>query len=571
MSISEQHPFNPNDITFNQPGGPVRFDNPSDTIFASIFLPVSSYANEDGVPWQFCDRILSAIRRPQFNPKDITFKDCGDMFRCVGRRRHDMWSSIEARPTSDSSFPLVILDGVLEWIKAQRLSISARSRVEERHFQNVLRRESDGWKQCLQNMMLVHSSWHASVKRFLGYKLVSSRGPAPNRLQNPVFGRWTKEAYLSFHYDDVDSDYDSEDEDYEPNPPIMYPVAPSKRHGYFLSTLCSLIPNTRLVHLSLPEISVAALATVCNALSTLPLLEELIFEAGNQTRELPLQRTFDAVANTHLPTLHVLRLYTQTLDCDNPSDVMPSLDSLEKLHSVQILYPAAISTRSNYLDSRVSSALWAREPSERRFLLAPIELQVDCCFFEYKRCHDGMQYMGENDAALRDAKLVRLHFRFPDGPDGCNFGNSPESLVLDLTVAPDRLAHTIAPWLELCTAARTLVFHKFPWTKTEIFKHLHVWSIDFEEFVIEFDSLPWPPDSKSWDVATDEEKDRAKQMFSLDDIGLSQVVGTGLFPSLQILKVVVPGQVLKLNGSGLFPHCKQKCAESSIRIEVKSI
>ncbi len=149
---------------WDAPGGPIQVDfanNPSDALFARLFVNKSeseSSGDSQCIPWKYCDLVLSVIRDPHFSSRDVTFKDCGDMFRCIGRRRQEGWSVVEARPKQNISFPQVVLEGVLDCIKtgmekSKDILRADRWKYPDASWTGWL----EGWRDTLQNVALVHS------------------------------------------------------------------------------------------------------------------------------------------------------------------------------------------------------------------------------------------------------------------------------------------------------------------------------------------------------------------------------------------------------------------------------
>lgn len=554
----------------NEPGGPVCFENPSDTIFARLFLPVSSsdinlstasFLHEPkSIPWQFCDRILNIIRDPRFKPMEISFEDSGDMFRSIGQRRNKAWSVVEARPTCNSSFPLVILDGVLDFLKEDMIKAQNTSN----HVGGIwsAATEVPEWKKTLQNMMFVHSSWHFSVKRLLGYSVVSSHGPGPSFIQNPLFGGWTRELSLSFNESNV------REEDSNSSSPLS-PFAPGKPYGFFLSTLCTRIPNTRLVHFSLSEFCGTSLATVCNALSLLPSLEELQLEA--KCNFFPLQSITTAISATHLPALRSLRLYGWRFKFDNLPILLRALGSLKMLCFVQCICLDSVRDCNPYRKIGIRDASWHRNPSEPSSPFTLDDLRVDCAT-EFYQTFDAPFGNDATNKVLQATKVVEFRVL-----------GTQQRLEISHAAVPSTIADVIAPRLGQCSSARKLVFHRFPWTRMKTFEQTReqLGTLrNVEELVVKITALPYPPQSDSWLRATRKEKALAKEQFSLNDAQLSRVVEHGWISGLRVLTVIFPKQWLDIYVDGLqearsrgdiglvLPHCRQKCVERGICCKV---
>lgn len=480
---TEQMQSNPTDLPFrfDTPGGPVRFENASDTIFASLFLPAfdlqrgtlrqTEYEMEtcpapdpidfdsESIPWQFCDRILKTLRNPNFNPREITFENCGDMFRRVGEKRQDKWTVAEARPTC-STFPMVVLDEVLDALEAEALHNSRRGDI--------------AWMKTIKNMMFVHSSWHASVKRLLGHTLFSTSGPAPATLQNPIFGGWTKVLYLK--YESV-SDYFFSN----------LSIAPSRPHGYFLNTLFARISNIRVVYLCLEETSDIALASACQSLSSLASLEELTLEA--RYGSLPVQITLAVISKTLHPTLKVIFLRQGSIGLEDLSISIRSLELLKSLHSVH-LHHGRYTFRQ---DIGISDVSWSRYPSISGSPFTTSELQIECDVDFAENVQYSLPETSEGVIqVLQSTKLAAFEFR-EEFYELERFGRQ------EIPIPPSsKICELITPWLAQCSSARTLTFRQFPWTQIKTFELIQEQlgaQTRIEELVIEATHLPLPPAS----------------------------------------------------------------------------
>ncbi|KLO17885.1 hypothetical protein SCHPADRAFT_994041, partial [Schizopora paradoxa] len=564
MTIAAQNSLNLEDIEFDQPGGPVQFDNPSDTIFASLFLPVS--LNEDGldsVPWQFCDRILYAIRSPQFDPKKVTFKNCGDMFCSIGSRRRDMWSAVEARPTCNASFPMVILDGIVDCLQAE---MPPRTSSENRDYTYDQMPEVRQWTKTLQSMMLVHSSWHARAKRCLGHSLVSSYGPIPTTLQNPTFGLWTKELHLSFN--------PNEDDEFD-----QWSVALTQYHNYLMKALCSRLPNIRLASICLEKVSANVLAPICDALAHLDSLKELRLKPAFECDEFPVHLLITAISEARHPTLQVLQLYEPDFNISNLPSQIDSLAPLEKLHSVQLEGRPL----EHFRAIGFSKALWSRDPAKRGSHFRMDNVTIDCVPESSLNVMRDPFFQGMNESTvglLRSTELVKFRF-VPRQPQITDRKTSSR------TAERSSISSVLGSWLALCSSARTVVFHDFAWTQTKMFEQIHEQFgalEEIKELVIE--AASHSPSGLS-EGGGFEAEEFAKTQFPLNDDELSRVVGTSLFPGLRVLKVTFSKRWLEMcvedfksddvgehgrwraeERRMLLPQCRKRCAEGSIRFDV---
>lgn len=168
-----------------------QFNNPSDALFAQLFLKI------EGAPLSVFDSILSTIRNPSFNAKDITFKDCGDFCSYVTSSQNG--AVCRCGWESNVGLPEVILDSVLDMLgdELRRGWDAAR-----KHFHGLIQLKRmycyitmalflnarDYWRSTLLNCAFVHSSWLVRARPALGYYHnynFASRHSSNRSLMNP--------------------------------------------------------------------------------------------------------------------------------------------------------------------------------------------------------------------------------------------------------------------------------------------------------------------------------------------------------------------------------------------------
>ncbi|KLO17878.1 hypothetical protein SCHPADRAFT_886687 [Schizopora paradoxa] len=418
---------------------------------------------------------------------------------------------VEARPTCNASLALVILDCVLDHLRAE---ISSPTSLSPDDYFAQRGSGMEWWEETVQNMMLVHSSWRASVKRLLGHTAKSLYGPSPLTLQNPIWGRWTKELRLSFCEN-------------------SFSVAVNEPLSYFLAALCTRIPNVRLVDMNLIEVSASALSNTCQAVSTLEHLEELTLKGAYGYIEFPLQPVYHAISEARHPNLQILRLHANIFDFGKAFGLMQSLATLERLHSVQLLwYPLESSQPIG-----TSRLLWSRDPSNHGSPFKLIDLRIDCVS---EQALNAMSYIQVEEMdeelvkILQSTQVVRLRFvaRKPRHSD-----NGPSSR----DAVPERTSRMIAHRLVHCSTARTLVLHDLLWTQMSTFARIHKEVgplVRIENLVIEAASALFPSPSDPSNYSETKGEEFAKTQFPLSDAELSEMVGAGLFPGLLTLKVI---------------------------------
>lgn len=506
-------------------GGPLDFDNISDSLVARLFINDSPDAC---IPWKYCELILSTINDIRFNSKDVTFKNGGDMFSRMGQHRSEAWSVVEAR-SKKTTIPQVALEGVFNIMEMEmqhgvdiELGKSRGHSLDPSDVRTTLR---GVWRDTLWRMALVHSSWLAYARRLLGYRVVS-KGPAPNALRSPLFGAWTKELYLSYGSLSVGKSS----------------IAPNQPQSYFLKAFCARIPNVRLVSLSLPSVSKHTngfITTLCEALSVLTVLEDLTLHSENfffpsrGRRTHDITRLIDALSKTRHPSLRCLHFNLRYLR-DSPKiirqhDLPSPLASLPKLCSVCFSFQDC----SNVGPPVVSGVSWLRAVFESEFAFSVDELRFDCPFTSNEEIVGGGNTDVENTEVQEMLRVARrVEFRM-DSPN-------PKDVLLKEDT-PANLVATMAAILNRCTSARKLVFSGLLWTRISILGQLRA-QLDapksVEDIVI-ITHLPDPPrDPYVWKyhpTAADEQT--ARLQISVNDGELSKALALGIAPGLRRLKV----------------------------------
>jgi len=543
------------------------YENPSNALFASLFLPLPSrFATPTDpdvvtIPWKFCS------------------EDCGHMFNSFALRRQNAWSAVDARPGDSATFPQVVLNCVLDFIKVEvKIAMNARRwgildpEYAGRPWIETRNKPVREWRGALQNMMLVHSSWHASARHALGYAVFSGRGATPNLVQTPLFGQWTKELHLT---------YDRHD--------LTLPTAPNQPYAHLLKSLCARIQNTRLASLSFiafEKLPTASLTIICNTISSLAALEELVFEANGIPIIPLLEELAAALSKTRHPTLQILRFthyfrQDHRLESVSLPDLLSPLTSLPKLRLVHLYEDS-----SGYykITNTVIGASWSRTPSfklARGSVFALDELRIhvpseDVLWVSDDDSEIVVQNTGVNEM-LRAARQVEFHqsgrVPLPEDP---------------LVVIPSAAANVVAPVLEQCTSARKLVFRNFPWSCLKIFEQLRaqVGVLEGVEELIIITAVPYYPMSSESPTAGQKEKDLAVAQLALNDAQLSQALALGLAPGLRALKVLFSERCFKYfiddsqylcdcegisfgkHYEHVLPHCRQTCFQRGIHFYV---
>ncbi|KLO06761.1 hypothetical protein SCHPADRAFT_932879, partial [Schizopora paradoxa] len=336
------------------------FENPSDNIFARIFTKVKedgSSTEENCVPWKFCDIILSAIRDPRFNAKDVTFENCGEMLSRMASRRDEGWSKVAVRAhvTSSSGLPTVVLLGVLNMLKVEMqeaLDIGRWGAIVQDFSLVTSRFASVGfrdWRETLRNIALVHPSWYIHARLLLGYAIRARHGPSPNLIRNPLFGGWTRELHISFGIGQI----------------------PGVDHS-LLPFLCARVPNVRMASFSISvfNANIENLAEIiCKGISALERVEEVVFLGDAVPGELIL-----VLSRTLHPSLRTVRFLLPSKSFKLESEKMPkhmsSLSSLPNLRSIHVaLYDGHRLLQSFSRFGIVSALSWHRIVESNDFAL----------------------------------------------------------------------------------------------------------------------------------------------------------------------------------------------------------
>ncbi|KLO17850.1 hypothetical protein SCHPADRAFT_925547 [Schizopora paradoxa] len=321
----------------------VRFNNPSQALLAQLFL------KDDGaIPLPAFDALLSVIRNPSFNVKDIKFKDCGEFCSFVASSRVEIvtrrgWGS-------ETGIPEVVLEGALgilsdglrgvyedvkEHYHGQMPTSSERSEYGS-SFEDAL----TAWREALSTCALVHSSWHVRARPLLGFYHschASGRLPLSRSLTNPSLGPWTRDLQIRF----------------EERSPIP--------HDATVSAFFTRLPNLRTFHLdTFPNKSRPYdifIAELCKLLSSLTSLEELYFTTLAEEKHKRSNDLVQHLSKAAPPKLRLVRFTSGSFDSARPSLVPQWLSPLLSVPSLEYI------SIQDFDVSPLIGASWSRSKS----------------------------------------------------------------------------------------------------------------------------------------------------------------------------------------------------------------
>ncbi|KLO17858.1 hypothetical protein SCHPADRAFT_994021 [Schizopora paradoxa] len=271
----------------------VRFDNPSEALLAQLFLK-----DKGAIPLSAFNALLSVIRNPSFDTREIKFKDIGDFCSKVVSSRD---GAVTRRGwASNTGIPEVILEGALDvfgeelrgvWDDARRYyhgNVLSEGRQYEEAEYSSLDDALATWRHTLLNCALVHSSWLVRARPLRGYYhrlYASDRSPLTRSLTNPSLGSWTRDLQMKL----------------EERSPFL--------HGNMINALLCRVPNLRTFQLHIlhyvPKIHNVFVAKLCKSLSSFTSLEEVCFS----TLVLEKSKQFvQRLSQTPPPNLKVIQL-----------------------------------------------------------------------------------------------------------------------------------------------------------------------------------------------------------------------------------------------------------------------
>ncbi|KLO17855.1 hypothetical protein SCHPADRAFT_900230 [Schizopora paradoxa] len=321
-------------------GAKVRFSNPSEALLAQLFL------KEDGaIPLPALDALLSVIRNPSFNVKDVNFNNCGDFCSIVTSSRVE--ATTRRGWESETGIPEVILEGALDVLGAELLSVWDDAR--EHYHGNMIMEFGyyDGsslqdvlttWRDAIFNCALVHSSWLVRARPLLGYYhrfQATNLSPLSRSLTNPCLGPWTRDLQIKF-------------EERSPLP-----------HDVVINAFFTRLPNLRtfclqtLHYVSRPYDGF--IAGLCKSLSFLTSLEEIYFSSAvSEEPNLFVQQ----LSKTPPSSLKSVQFLSGSLNESAPHNLPLWLLPLLSIASLQ-----SFRVHGNGMEF-IKSVLWSRSPGK---------------------------------------------------------------------------------------------------------------------------------------------------------------------------------------------------------------
>lgn len=186
-------------------GTHLNFDNSSDALFARLFLKRGPLSWP--LSWTFFDTILSTLRDPAFDVKQITFKDCADFHTRIAKIRESSLSSITQRESKVSSpIPYVVLEGVFQvlgddlraFVDTVRSENNGHITIGILKNSRLFSEEFKSRQATLAICARVHSSWLERARHQLGSCHISTPSLLPRSLRNPWLGGWTRDLHISY-------------------------------------------------------------------------------------------------------------------------------------------------------------------------------------------------------------------------------------------------------------------------------------------------------------------------------------------------------------------------------------
>ena len=151
--------------------------------------------------------VLDLINDPAFEKSQLTFQSPSDVYAHhaseLMRNRASSSSQSESHQSRalQQTFPSVVLENVLDQIDASRTIFwyGSHTRIGNRPNGNAALEDVDPAAATLSNMALVHPSWTWPAQKALGRQLIlllDDNTKIHEALRSPLFGGWTKRAYI---------------------------------------------------------------------------------------------------------------------------------------------------------------------------------------------------------------------------------------------------------------------------------------------------------------------------------------------------------------------------------------
>jgi len=347
-------PLKPNEILEDDSEASlrIRYATASDAILARLSLT-------ERVPPRMMDLVISAIRDPLFDPKELTSKRSADIYLQAMKSRMQDTTSLDRRSGYPPNiFPQDVLVNIIDILKAEALSALAKLSVSEYQLRGVL------WDSlCTEELTalhlarttlavcsLVHTSWFIVARRALGTILLSLKGSAlHDALRSPCFGDWTTEVCLTLKED---------------------------HHPQHLVPLFSRLPNVKFVKLDLQQLhsTTAGLKNLalalCDAISYLLHLEEYVI-CNIDWRHLS-EEDLSRFTQTTAPSLEIVRFVSLPVR----HYASPHLDHFSHLRSIPSLKHVHIHNTVMERGARIQISVapmchvfWARRSATEDFVL----------------------------------------------------------------------------------------------------------------------------------------------------------------------------------------------------------
>ncbi|KLO20048.1 hypothetical protein SCHPADRAFT_992166 [Schizopora paradoxa] len=346
-------PLKPNEVLEDEleASQRVRFESTSDAILARLSL-------REHVPPDIMDMVISAIRDPLFDRKELVSKSSADIYVQTAKSRMQDTTLLDARSGYHPTFvPQDVLANIIDILKDKALSAFSKLAVAECQLKGEL------WTQLcteekasmhialttLAACSLVHTSWHIISRRALGtILLLRPESALHDALRNPCFGDWTTEMCLQLQ---------------------------DGHHPQHILPFFSRLPNIKFMKLGVSGLQVRSGANtrdlavaLCEALSSLHHLQEYEISGTNSHNWTTIDlRNFTRITSRSLEVIRFVGLPVRQYLRVQHFAHLHSVLSLRRIHIHSTDVEGSL--RMPFTEVPMSSISWTRPSSSEAFTL----------------------------------------------------------------------------------------------------------------------------------------------------------------------------------------------------------
>lgn len=311
-------PLKPNEIFDDEPAASqrIRYATASDAILARLSLT-------EHVPPNIMDLVISAVRDPLFDSKELSLKSSADIYLQTANSRMQDAASLDNRSGYPPiTFPQDVLVNIIDILKAEVLSAYFKLTTSEYQlrgelWKNLVREEGTALhvaRATLAACSVVHSSWFVVFRRALGsIMLFHPEDALHDAIRHPCFGDWTTEMCLSLNDD---------------------------HHPQHIAPILSRLPNIRFLKLDLLKLrsgkhAKSIAVALCDAIrSLLHLREYVISDINSNTRTAADLNSFTLFNSASLEVVRFIGLPVRQYASSNLVHFshLRSLSSLKHIH-----------------------------------------------------------------------------------------------------------------------------------------------------------------------------------------------------------------------------------------------